>query len=96
MCVSVFVCECQGGGDVFLTASSSSFAFAVETRQPDLFSFLLEKGKGLFFSAYFCTVGCIFSHTYMYLGAHEMQRNIAREWDVEWLTIRMFLPGRLL
>lgn len=41
LCVGVWVC--QGGGDIFITASSSSFAFTGETRLPDLFCFLPEK-----------------------------------------------------
>lgn len=32
----------------------------------------------------------------MYAGTHEKQRTADGEWDVEWLTTRMDLSGRLL
>lgn len=75
------------------------FCFHWETRQPDLFCFLLEKGckdNWVFLYQFFHSGFYFLAHTYMHTGTHEMHRARAGEWGVEWLTIRMYLSGRLL
>lgn len=96
VCVCVSVCESVREEGTFSSQPPAAFAFTGETRQPDLFCFLLErKGKGQL--CVFPTVDLIFTHSiYMYGGTHEKQRERAGEWVVEWLNIRMYQSGRLL
>lgn len=109
VCVSVSVCESVREEGTFSSQPPGAFAFTRETRQPDLlFFFLLPAGKKkekgrLWFSFFvffyhfvFSTVDVIFTHTYMCGGTHDRRRERAGEWVVEWLTIRMYLSGRLL
>lgn len=98
--VCVCACVCQGvcvrvcrEEGTFSSQPPAAFAFTGETRQPDLFSFLLEiEGQRCVFPPWI-----VFSHmTYMYAGTHEKHRDRAGVWVVEWLTIRMYQSGRLL
>lgn len=97
LCVCQCVCvrECQGGGDVFITASSS---FCFHRGNQAARSVLLPAGnKRKRTAVCFSTVDLIFTHNiYMYGGTHEKQRERAGEWVVEWLNIRMYQSGRLL
>lgn len=111
VCVSVSVCESVREEGTFSSQPPAAFAFTRETSQPDLFFFLFffascwkEKGKRtaviffffFFYHLVFSTVDVIFTHTYMCGGTHDRRRERAGEWVVGWLTIRMYLSGRLL
>lgn len=95
LCVSVSVCESVREEGTFSSQPPAAFAFTGETRQPDLFSFLLEiEGQRRVFPLWI-----LFSHmtyTCTYGGTHEKHRDGAGVWLVEWLTIRMYQSGRLL
>lgn len=112
VCVSVSVCESVREEGTFSSQPPAAFAFTRETSQPDLFlffvffCFLLERKRKkdgcdflfsfFFYHFVFSTVDVIFTHTYMCGGTHDRRRERAGEWVVEWLTIRMYLSGRLL
>lgn len=95
VCVSVSLCESVREEGTFSSQPPAAFALTGETRQPDLFFFLLEiKGKG---QQCVFPLWILFSHeTYMHGGTHEKQRRKAGEWVVEWLTTRMYQSERLL
>lgn len=104
--VRVFVCVlcvCVQGsgrrGHFHHSPPAARLLSLVESRQSDLFCFLLEKGwtdsSFFFWGVSYSTVDLFCLHTYMYHGTTEMQRS-AGVWDVEWLSIRMYLSGRLL
>lgn len=99
MCVSVFVCESVREEGTF--SSQPPAALLLSPGKPGsqiCLASCWKKGKDscVFFCTGFSTVDWIFTHTYMYPVTHERQRDRAGEWDVEWLTIRMYLSGRLL
>lgn len=96
VCVSVSVCERVREEGTFSSQPPAAFAFTGETRQPNLFCFLLEiigKGAVRFFSTVDLYLRTL---THMYGWTHEKQRQTAGEWVVEWLTTRMYQSGRLL
>lgn len=92
------VCERVREEGTFSSKQPAAFAFTGESRQPNLFCFLLEIPGERTVVCFSMVDLFFFSHMLacMYAGTHEKQRTAAGEWDVEWLTTRMDLSGRLL